>query len=422
MQDYETIARRNPKVLTRKLHQGVPQAIRGMLWQLMCKGKDPALELTFSNLLVRTSMHEKLIQRDLARTFPKNEYFMDGSPGQEALFNVTKAYSLYDPEVGYCQGISFIVGPLLLNMPEEEAFCCCVRLMKDYGLRELFTPSMVGLQTWLFQFDKVMEEILPTVSKHLEAQGVLSTMYASQWFMTCFAYRFPLDIVFRIFDIVFAEGIEAMFRFGYALLKRNADTILTLDFEELLTFLKINLFDPYIGNVNQLIHDASAIRLPRNKLDKLAAEHRELLKKSGPDHLAHEQLRAENRRVHEHLRRMETAYEQLNREHIALANELVSLKMSRERAFEKAEELETTVVGLTAAVGAERAKAEGELREEMEALAKKNVELISKNAGLQEVVEGLEEQLAETRVKYADCENERMELQKKWDGLRRAIG
>ena len=30
--------------------------------------------------------------------------------------NVVKAYSLYDEEVGYCQGLQFIVGPLLLNV------------------------------------------------------------------------------------------------------------------------------------------------------------------------------------------------------------------------------------------------------------------------------------------------------------------
>lgn len=117
MQSYDEVARKEPKKLTRKLHLGIPTAIRGMVWQLMCKGKDPALEMTFTNLLTRTSTHEKLIQRDLARTFPKHEYFQeDDGSGQEALFNVVKAYSLYDPEVGYCQGISFIVGPLLLNV------------------------------------------------------------------------------------------------------------------------------------------------------------------------------------------------------------------------------------------------------------------------------------------------------------------
>lgn len=35
---------------------------------------------------------------------------------QEALFNVMKAYSLHDREVGYCQGSGFIVGLLLMQV------------------------------------------------------------------------------------------------------------------------------------------------------------------------------------------------------------------------------------------------------------------------------------------------------------------
>ncbi|CAG8759879.1 11418_t:CDS:2, partial [Dentiscutata erythropus] len=95
---------------------GIPQSLRGMIWQLMSKSKDSELEATYAQLLKETSPHEKMILRDLNRTFPKHEYFQDQDGiGQEGLFNVVKAYSLYDKEVGYCQGISFIVGPLLLQ-------------------------------------------------------------------------------------------------------------------------------------------------------------------------------------------------------------------------------------------------------------------------------------------------------------------
>lgn len=83
----------------------------------MSNSKSEDLELEYLNLLTRSSKHEKIIERDLARTFPTIEYFKDpkGS-GQLALLNVLKAYSIYDPEVGYCQGIAFVVGALLLNV------------------------------------------------------------------------------------------------------------------------------------------------------------------------------------------------------------------------------------------------------------------------------------------------------------------
>ena len=36
--------------------------------------------------------------------------------GKEVLYKISKAYSIYDEEVGYCQGISFIIAVLLLQV------------------------------------------------------------------------------------------------------------------------------------------------------------------------------------------------------------------------------------------------------------------------------------------------------------------
>ena len=70
-------------------------------------------------------------------------------------------------------------------------------------------------------------------------------MYASQWFLTLFAYKFPMSMVVRIVDIVVAEGLEAILRFGVALMKKNAETVLELEFEKCLDFLQTGLFDVY---------------------------------------------------------------------------------------------------------------------------------------------------------------------------------
>lgn len=85
--------------------------------------------------------------------------------------------------------------------------------------------------------------------------------------------RFPLDIVFRIMDIIFAEGIESMFRIAIALLKKNASTIIQLEFEDLLEYLKNGLFDVYLegGNGSSLIIDATMVVISIVRLEKLEA-------------------------------------------------------------------------------------------------------------------------------------------------------
>jgi hypothetical protein len=88
-----------------------------MIWQMFSKSKDPVLESQYRDLLRRDSPYDKMIQRDLARTFPDHQFFKDPEgQGQTGLYNVVKAYSIYDEQVGYCQGIAFIVGALLLNV------------------------------------------------------------------------------------------------------------------------------------------------------------------------------------------------------------------------------------------------------------------------------------------------------------------
>lgn len=97
------------------MQRGMPPSLRGMIWQLFANSKNITLEEKYLQLINEDSVYEKAIARDLPRTFPNHSYFQSKA-GQEALFNVVKAYSLYDTDVGYCQGLSFIAGPLLLNV------------------------------------------------------------------------------------------------------------------------------------------------------------------------------------------------------------------------------------------------------------------------------------------------------------------
>lgn len=58
-----------------------------------------------------------MILRDINRTFPAHDYFKEaGGVGQDSLYKISKAYAVYDEEVGYCQGLSFLAAALLLHV------------------------------------------------------------------------------------------------------------------------------------------------------------------------------------------------------------------------------------------------------------------------------------------------------------------
>jgi hypothetical protein len=57
--------------------------------------------------------------------------------------------------------------------------------------------------------------------------------------------RFPLEIVFRIYDNCLANGIEAIFGFCVALLKKNEEALLSRNFDAIMAFLNNRLLDVY---------------------------------------------------------------------------------------------------------------------------------------------------------------------------------
>jgi len=83
----------------------------------------------------------------LGRTFPSHPYFSAQlGHGQLCLFNILKAYSVLDEEVGYCQGLSFVAGILLMHMKEQDAFDTLKFMMYTLHVRKQYRPDMQDLQ------------------------------------------------------------------------------------------------------------------------------------------------------------------------------------------------------------------------------------------------------------------------------------
>src|ERR1700712_1327670 len=98
--------------------------------------------------------------------------------------------------------------------------------MEDYDLRSCFLPDLSGLHLRIFQFQKLLQQHVPSVSSHLESLGVEGT-YLSQWFLSFFAVTCPLPLLFRIYDVIFAEGAsETIMRVALALMRKNEEKIM----------------------------------------------------------------------------------------------------------------------------------------------------------------------------------------------------
>ncbi|XP_068822651.1 ecotropic viral integration site 5 protein homolog isoform X2 [Capricornis sumatraensis] len=320
--EWEDVRKKKEKQVKELVRKGIPHHFRAIVWQLLCSAQSMPIKDQYSELLKMTSPCEKLIRRDIARTYPEHNFFKEkDSLGQEVLFNVMKAYSLVDREVGYCQGSAFIVGLLLMQMPEEEAFCVFVKLMQDYRLRELFKPSMAELGLCMYQFECMIQEHLPELFVHFQSQSFHTSMYASSWFLTIFLTTFPLPIATRIFDIFMSEGLEIVFRVGLALLQMNQAELMQLDMEGMLQHFQKVIPHQFDGGPDKLIQAAYQVKYNSKKMKKLEKEYTTIKTKEMEEQVEIKRLRTENRLLKQ---RIET----LEKESASLADRLIQHKCS----------------------------------------------------------------------------------------------
>uniref|UniRef100_A0A6Q2XRW9 TBC1 domain family member 4 n=1 Tax=Esox lucius TaxID=8010 RepID=A0A6Q2XRW9_ESOLU len=238
--------------------QGVPRQFRGEVWKFLSEqyllsqtvpSRTPANNTPYKELLKQLTSQQHAILIDLGRTFPTHPYFQAQlGAGQLSLYNLLKAYSLLDPEVGYCQGLSFIAGVLLLHMGEEEAFNMLKFLMYDMGLRKQYRPDMIILQIQMYQLSRLLHDYHRDLYVHLEQQEIGPSLYAAPWFLTAFASHFPLGFVARVFDMLFLQGAEVIFKVSLSLLGSHKPLILQHDsLETIVDFIKTTL--PNLGLV-----------------------------------------------------------------------------------------------------------------------------------------------------------------------------
>ncbi|KAM7111565.1 TBC1 domain family member 4 isoform 2-T2 [Molossus nigricans] len=246
------------------LKEGVPKSRRGEIWQFLAlqyrlrhrlPNKQQPPETSYKELLKQLTAQQHAILVDLGRTFPTHPYFSTQlGAGQLSLFNLLKAYSLLDKEVGYCQGISFVAGVLLLHMSEDQAFEMLKFLMYDLGFRKQYRPDMMSLQIQMYQLSRLLHDYHRELYNHLEENEISPSLYAAPWFLTLFASQFPLGFVARVFDIIFLQGTEVIFKVALSLLSSQETLIMECEnFENIVEFLKSTLPDMNTSEMEKII-------------------------------------------------------------------------------------------------------------------------------------------------------------------------
>uniref|UniRef100_A0A2K6EX72 USP6 N-terminal-like protein n=1 Tax=Propithecus coquereli TaxID=379532 RepID=A0A2K6EX72_PROCO len=247
---------KNTEKFHRRIYKGIPLQLRGEVWALLLeipKMKEETRDL-YSKLKHRArgcSPDIRQIDLDVNRTFRDHIMFRDRyGVKQQSLFHVLAAYSIYNAEVGYCQGMSQITALLLMYMNEEDAF---------WALVKLFSGPKHAMHGKGILLEAIKDD----------SQEIYTSFYTMKWFFQCFLDRTPFTLNLRIWDIYIFEGERVLTAMSYTILKLHKKHLMKLSMEELVEFLQETLAKNFFFEDDFVIEQLqiSMAELKRAKLD-----------------------------------------------------------------------------------------------------------------------------------------------------------
>jgi len=146
------------------------------------------------------------------------------------------AYSKHNPEVGYCQGMNYLAGLVLIGveMRQDLAFTLIVRLMdgEGYNLSGLYEQSLRKL----FEFtDHIYSWLLcdhPKLQKHMSDNGIPLTAMLASPFMALFANITDLGTSMHVLDRLMLQKTDALVNIIKCVLVSSSTYLLSMDDSE----------------------------------------------------------------------------------------------------------------------------------------------------------------------------------------------
>nr|BAN65258.1 GTPase activator protein, putative [Babesia bovis] len=235
-----SFAKAHWNTFVRRTNRGIPQKFRWESWKVAMKFDENVATASpdYHTFASQPNEYMSIIQIDVPRTFPELQVF--DTEAQQQLSRILLAYSNYHPEVGYCQGMNFIAGMILLvsGFNEMESYVGFVGLMKELGLAEFYKPSFPLIQKYIRAFDALTAEMWPDLHRHFEREEISVAVFLNQWFLTMFVIILPLRTVIALWDYILFNGLPSILSVALGLQYLLAPQMKQLKFEAIMTFSK----------------------------------------------------------------------------------------------------------------------------------------------------------------------------------------
>ncbi|NXG24364.1 TBC15 protein, partial [Grallaria varia] len=149
--------------------------------------------------------YRSLIEKDVNRTDRTNKFYEgENNPGLILLHDILMTYCMYDFDLGYVQGMSDLLSPVLYVMENEvDAFWCFVSYMDQ--MHQNFEEQMKGMKTQLIQLSTLLRLLDSRFWNYLESQDSGYLYFCFRWLLIRFKREFSFQDILRLWEVMWTK-------------------------------------------------------------------------------------------------------------------------------------------------------------------------------------------------------------------------
>lgn len=221
-------------------HGGPPIQFRRLLWRRILINQTRLTQTceVFEELQKRFNEEaDKQISKDLKRTFPEISFFK-GTEASKDLSTILNVYANYDVELGYCQGLLFLVAVLYYQFNQDCQFTlhALIQIMgSNPELHEIFCSHSMGsrLGIWYHEFLVLLQRGDPELADHLSNNiNADFLVFLYQWWLSFMSAHTPdTSIVYKVIDFCqfHMNWKRGFFKISLGLLLKNKHLLMSFD-------------------------------------------------------------------------------------------------------------------------------------------------------------------------------------------------
>jgi len=160
--------------------------------------------------------------------------------GLRQLQNILLTYSFFNFDLGYVQGMSDLLSPIVVNMQDEvDAYWCFKNLMDKIGAN--FHKDLNGMHTQLVQLANLLKCMDPELYEYLKGRSCTNMFFCFRWVLIRFKREFPFDTIMLLWEMLWSEYCGRnyhMFLCLAILMKKRTEIIANnMEFDDILKFI-----------------------------------------------------------------------------------------------------------------------------------------------------------------------------------------